>query len=137
MRAGSVRDMSRSRFASQRSHQLGQQKAAFVFGKGHGWSIQPRVTVAGMSDINHVGTPWMDTALTRNGSIASAFSLTMYGQLENQQGCHDLIVLSEIIQQGIVLNILVRLGVSVLCEVIDSLKIPSLRNASWFECTVG
>lgn len=51
----------------------------------------------------------MDTALTRNGSTASAFSLTMYGQLENQQGCHDLIVLCEIIQRGVTTEILMRL----------------------------
>jgi hypothetical protein len=76
---------------------LGQQKATFVFGIGHGWGVQPAVTVAGMSDINHVKTPWMDTALTRNESIASELSLPIYGQLENQQGCHDLIVLGEII----------------------------------------
>jgi hypothetical protein len=47
-----------------------------------------------------VGTPWLDTALPRNGATASEFSLTNYGQSENQQGCHDLIVLREIIQRG-------------------------------------
>ncbi|TPG84767.1 hypothetical protein EAH74_12135 [Pseudomonas mandelii] len=90
-----------------------------------------------MSDINHVGTPWMDTALTRNGSIASGFSLTIYWQLENKQGCHDLIVLSEIIQRGAAWNILIRRGISVLGEVIDSVKIPLLQNIPWFKCTVG
>ncbi|BFT63519.1 hypothetical protein PMm318_A42780 [Pseudomonas moorei] len=61
MRIESVRDRNRSGFASQGTHQLWQQEAAFEFGSIHGWSVQPKVTVAGMSNFNHVGLPGWTT----------------------------------------------------------------------------
>jgi hypothetical protein len=66
VRIESARDRRRPEFASQRPHQVWQQEAAFEFGSVHGWSVQPKITVAGMSNFNHVGTPRVDNELTRN-----------------------------------------------------------------------